>query len=68
MAVAVAGDVVAEDLAELGVGESVALDADEHCLLGQWNAGRVVLGEERCERRVDRDRPLPSALCLPDPQ
>jgi hypothetical protein len=51
-------DLVAEDLPELGVVEPVALDADEDGLLGQRDASRVVVGEERHERRVDRDRPL----------
>jgi hypothetical protein len=53
-------DVVAEDLAELGVVEPVALDADDERLLGQRNAGRAVLGEARCHGGMDRDRPLAS--------
>ena len=57
-------DVVAERLAELGVVEPVALHADEDRVLGQRHARRVVLGEERGERRMDRDRPLPAALRL----
>jgi hypothetical protein len=61
-------DVVAEDLTELGVVEPVPLDADEDGLLGQRDPRRSVLGEERCKRRVDWDRPLPAALRLPDPQ
>ena len=51
-------DVVAEDLAELGVVEPVAVYADEDRLLGRRDARR----EERRECRVDRDRPLPAAL------
>jgi hypothetical protein len=50
--------VVAEDLAELGVVEPVAVYADEDRLLGRRDARR----EERRECRVDRDRPLPAAL------
>ena len=61
-------DVVAEELAELGVVEPVALDADEQRLLASGWRDRVVLGEERRERGVDRDRPLPAALRLADPQ
>jgi hypothetical protein len=61
-------DVVAEDLPELRVVESVALDADEDRLLGEWDSRGVVLSEERCERGMDRDRPLPSALRLPNPE
>ena len=57
-------DVVAEDLTELRVVEPVALHADEERLLGKRDPGRVVLGEERRERGVDRDRPLPAALRL----
>src|SRR5205823_14416726 len=58
-------DVVAEDLPELRVVEPVALHADEDRLLGQRDARRVVLREERRERGVDRDRALPPALRLP---
>src|SRR6266545_4835797 len=61
-------DVMAERLAELGVVEPVALHADEDRPLGQRHAGRVVLGEERGERGVDRDRALPAALRLAHPQ
>jgi hypothetical protein len=57
-------DVVAESLAELGVVEPVTLHADENRLIGQRYARPVVLGEERRERRMDRDRPLPAALRL----
>ena len=60
-------DVVAEGLAELGGVESAALDADEDGLLGEREARRVVLDEERRERGMDRDRPLAAALRLPDP-
>jgi hypothetical protein len=43
-------DVVAEDLAELRVVERLALDADKDRLLGQPDAGRIVVGEERGAR------------------
>jgi hypothetical protein len=55
-------DVAAEDLTELRVVEPVALHADEDRLVGHWDARRVVLGEERRQRGVDRDRPLTAAL------
>src|SRR6266511_630474 len=58
--------VVAERLAELGVVEPVALHTDEDRLLGERDAGRVVLGEERRERGVDWDRPLPAAFRASD--
>jgi hypothetical protein len=61
-------DVVAEGLAELGEVEPVALHTDEHRLLRERDAGRVVLGEERREGGVDRDRPLPPALRPPNSQ
>jgi hypothetical protein len=61
-------DVVAERLPELGVMEALALDADEDGLLGQRDARGLVLSEERRERGVDRDRPLPAAFRPPDPQ
>ena len=51
-----------EDLAELRVVEPVALHADKQRLLGQRKAHGVVLGEERLERRVERDRPLPASI------
>lgn len=60
--------VMAERLSELGVVQPVALHADEHRLLGQRDAGGVVLGEERRERGVDRDRLLPDALRFPNAQ
>jgi hypothetical protein len=59
---------VAEGLAELGVVEPVALHADEDGLFGQRDAGGVVLDEERCERGMDRDRPLSPSFRLPDAQ
>jgi hypothetical protein len=61
-------DVMAEDLAELRVVEPVSLHADEERLFDQRQARRVVLGEERHECGVDRDRPLPPALRPPNPQ
>jgi hypothetical protein len=61
-------DVVAEGLAELGVVEPVALHADEDGLLGERDTGRVVLGEERGERGMNRNRPLPAALRAPNAQ
>src|SRR6266511_864937 len=61
-------DVVAERLAELRVVEPVPLHADEDRLLGQRHARRVVLGEERRERGMDRDRPLPATLGPPYPE
>src|SRR5207249_3960718 len=57
-------NVVAKHLPELRVVQWLALDADEDGLLGEWDARRVVLGEERRERGMDRDRPLPAALRL----
>jgi hypothetical protein len=44
------------------------LDADEDGLFGQRHARRVVLGVERRERGVDRDRSLPAALRVSHPQ
>lgn len=61
-------DVVAEDLPELGVVEPVALNTDEDRSLGQRHPRRVVGGEEWRERGMDRDRPLPAALCATHPQ
>jgi hypothetical protein len=61
------GDAVAEDLAELRVVQALTLDADEQRALDERDARRVVLDEERRERGVDRDCPLPPALGPPDP-
>ena len=62
------GDVVADDLAELGVVERLALDADEERLLDQRHVHRVVRGEEWRQRRMDRHHALTTALRLPHVQ
>src|SRR5215210_7267947 len=57
-------DVVAKDLPQRRVVEALALDADEERLLDERLAHRVVVDDQRHERGVDRDRPLPPALRL----
>ena len=61
-------DVVAEDLAELSDLETPALHANEERLLDERLADLVVVDDQRYERGVDPDRPLPAALRLPHPQ
>ena len=59
---------VAEDLAEWRDPETPVLHADEERLLDERLADLVVVDDQRDERRVDWDRPLPTALRLPHSQ